>query len=330
MMAMLGNGSWFQLVQNETAMSDPKVAASIFAEICSSGMPLMNWDDSYLGPTGFSEARSSCTGSAVDKYIHSYQAGANELAYMTYAWLNTFSNSDVGESSDRYDSTEKYNAQSLLAALFFANEATLTRATGSTSYGTSYVQVHSSPGRTITRPRVPIGAKVVISLFLGVEVLGLIGLLVYIYQVPTFGRRVDAIATAVIGTQFFAAGRPPPPPPLGGIDDAARLALAERDGLIGVIGGQTGVVATAAAAEEGAAPGPRASYAARELPRLPDEARSSRTGRSPSPPAIELGVPEYREHDWAASTQAPSGSLAVGATGLIPRRVKTKKPETVT
>jgi hypothetical protein len=270
MVAMLGNTSWFHILQNDTIFSDSNIANAVYTQICNQRPPLMLWDISGV----FSNTRTYCDSIGTDiDGNHS----VTQLQYMAESWFSTLVES---------------NSESVLtAALFFANEATLTRAGATTN--TAGVKVYESTGRTVTKPNVPLAAKIVVSVLLGLEVVGLLALTVFTYRAPTFTKRIDAVAAAVIGAQLFAPGQSVPQ--LGNIDAKARAELAERDGLIGVCGGQM-------------APGTAATGQPEAAPLSPD-----------------VEMQDLSHQDWGESAQtrafqAPVGSLVVGGMGIISRK----------
>jgi hypothetical protein len=58
--------------------------------------------------------------------------------------------------------------------------------------------IQSSPGRMVQKPVVSTAALVVLSILIGLQVIGLSYLAYYIYQVPTWTHALDAMAMARI------------------------------------------------------------------------------------------------------------------------------------
>ncbi|KAI8630456.1 hypothetical protein F5Y19DRAFT_46952 [Xylariaceae sp. FL1651] len=208
MISMLGNESWIYPIQNISLISDDINAYTILRDMCDSGIPLLTWDAEWR-TEGFSAAESAC-------YPPYYTPGGSleQIKIQTFAWFRAFNQSG-------------YIDETLSAAMFLANEATLTRAAND-RHGEA---IYSAKGTTITKPNISRSAQIVVSIFLGAEVLALVSLLVFIYRTRTFTTRLDAFTVATIGAQLSASGALLPH--LGENDRESRKYLQERDGLIG-------------------------------------------------------------------------------------------------
>ncbi|KAK9415199.1 hypothetical protein SUNI508_02047 [Seiridium unicorne] len=220
MISMLGNTSWFHIIQNNTVLSDDTAAQTALLDICSHGTPFMNWEYSSGSGALFDSLRGTC--SDINWYLQngrSYPA-AKTLVEMASEWFRAFND------------TSSVNV-TLSAAMFLANEATLTRAASTDYYGGRNIRY--AVGTSVTKPGILLPAKIVISVLLGVEVIMILGLLMVIYRLPTFVTRINSITTAIIGAQLFSSGLSVPR--LGLTDRKVLESLKDHDGLIGVNGG---------------------------------------------------------------------------------------------
>ncbi|KAI0968997.1 hypothetical protein F4678DRAFT_463750 [Xylaria arbuscula] len=216
MISMLGNESWILPLQNITNTTDPSTLNAIYRDMCTGGIPFLNWDDEdpVTPDLGFSNGQINCT------IAHGSNTGPlRQIKDETYVWFSFF-----GETS-RVNRT-------LASAALIANEATLTRSAvfvpGFFGPGTLY----TAPGSTVHKPRISLAAEIVISVFIGVETLAIIALMLYIRRTPTFTDRLDALVVATIGAQLSAAGAELPALQETGKTRFERLR--EHDGVIGL------------------------------------------------------------------------------------------------
>jgi hypothetical protein len=183
------------------------------------------------------------------------------------------------------------------AGMFFANEALLVETANAGSLDTSR-SIYVSQGTTLTKPSVPLVGKIVVSVFIGLEVLALLGLLGYIYHVPTFCSRLDALTIAAVGVQLTRQGVTFP-----GLGAKREKAFFNKlEGVDGLIGTQ--------AAEEVIEMALFASAVA--------EAEARDDGLSSKTVSVELPRPQGR------GPPAPRYGLALGAQGLVSRGVGKK------
>ncbi|KAI3327091.1 hypothetical protein HD806DRAFT_485959 [Xylariaceae sp. AK1471] len=150
--------------------------------------------------------RSSC----YSDYL-SGKGYTSEIRTHSFQWFTAF------------NETSSIN-NTLSAAMYFANEVTLTRAID-LKRGNC---IGYSPGNTTTKPTISLLAQAMISALLGVEVTLLLGFLYLIYRTPTFTKHFDTFATATIGAQLSFAGTMLPH--LG----EANRRLQQCDGIIGL------------------------------------------------------------------------------------------------
>ncbi|GAW20596.1 hypothetical protein ANO14919_101040 [Xylariales sp. No.14919] len=210
MMSMLGEESWMKPLQNISVATDPATIKAIYTNMCTTGgIPFLLWENG----SGFSYYRAYCGLSGGSSGRTLYQ-----VRLQAYGWFDYFS------------STGRVN-ETLTAAAFFANEATLTRAATPKGLSTDAGYVYTSAGVTVHKPSIPLPAVIVISILLGVEVLAVLALLAFIYRKPTFTSRLDALVIATIGAQLSATGVELPH--LNEAGKAWHKILQEHDGVIG-------------------------------------------------------------------------------------------------
>lgn len=276
MYSLLGNSSWLRPLENDTLTSDYPGSAVALLDMCAHGIPFLNWDSS--GSTqGFRAASSGC--SNLYEYMSlgdpRYSNPTRDLVLFAFEWFSGFNDTD-------------HLGRTLAAGMYFANQATLSRATTS---GLLYKNrnIYFSDGTSLTKPSVPLAAKVVISLLIGVEVLAIIALLVFIYRQQTFANRLDSITVASLGADLFLPGRLLPP---RGRNEGTLKDLRDRDGLIGI--------------REGYHEDSGSDH-------MDDiELRNLSDGYTP------------RQH--GSPSGLPASSLVLGGAGLVPRRVDAPRP----
>lgn len=227
--AMLGNESWLYQVHNASTIQEESDA---FVAACLRGLPFSTYTGYFRN--GFSTANFDCsllnyagnvpspddltTDSTADAQI------VSDVSKMVAGWFSGFG----------------YNASTehaLEAGLYLANEALLTL-TADASKINSARPIYVSNGTSVIRPQMRNPSKAVVSFLMLVEISGLAFLAVFIYRMPTFAPRLDAVHVATIGSQLARQAGTGLPPlglrPRG----LARLKylkeLEDADGLIGV------------------------------------------------------------------------------------------------
>jgi hypothetical protein len=156
------------------------------------------------------EAQSGYTGSC-----------ARSLSTLTY----TLGSNLAGWSSN---DTATYR---LRIAMFLSNQAILTSHTKNLLPWDAETgrEIYTAPGVTVLKPVISLPAQIILSVIVGVQVLGLFWLGWFIYTWPTWTRTLDAMAVARV-----AASLDPgllPPFKVAGLRESERLA--HVDGLVG-------------------------------------------------------------------------------------------------
>lgn len=294
MISMFGNETWFFAVQNSSLLADEAGASVMLTDICSRGLPWSRFSSKYAYSGLVSSITETCTAIARDS-----QTPAFELVSIAYHWFQFFNHTSVNES--------------LATSIQFSNAAVLNlAANGGNSYGTR--EIYKSSGALLIKPSVPLYAKIMISVLLGLEVLGLVSLAIFIYWGKTFDNRIDAFSAAIMGSQLSAAGLQLPP--LGQRIRPTLDIFENLDGVVGVSGGYVGAGIVhnrnrvGAGVREATAP---ATATAEEAPAYDDIPLRDLEGQAASP------------NSPAAHSQ-PTGSLTVGGSGIISGREASKKP----
>lgn len=118
----------------------------------------------------------------------------------------------------------------LSIAMYLANEAVLTE-TVKVAIGDTKRPIYFSPGKLVLKPKIDKISLIVLSVLVGLQVLGLVVLTWYIYSMPTWAPALDAVALARIGKDLDDTVLPP----LGPVTKEMEKRLADVDGLVGVM-----------------------------------------------------------------------------------------------
>jgi hypothetical protein len=144
-------------------------------------------------------------------------SGMNALVGFLVPWLSQFSDVNRGPLSEM-----------LVIGAGLANQALLT--INPLTEQPLARTIWSSPGATINRPSKTLAGTIVVSLLIGVQLLGLAYLLWYIYSIPTWTSQLNAVAVARIVKDLDADALPP----VGAMSKHDWARLEELDGLVGV------------------------------------------------------------------------------------------------
>lgn len=235
MNAMLGNESWFYPVVNAT-LGDNQEKRDAFISSCLRGLPFSTYTG--IGQNGFASANMQCNflnmpgkppkiddtryGFANDNDTTTQITG--DLSRMVAEWFSGFAFNTSTEDA-------------LSAGMYLANEAIL-KLTADASRLDSARPIFVSNGTAVNKPTVHITSKVVVSFLLLIEVLGLVLFAMFIYRMPTFASRMDAVHIAAFGAQIVKQMGEELPPlgvrPGGRTRERYMKALEDTDGLIGV------------------------------------------------------------------------------------------------
>jgi hypothetical protein len=171
-----------------------------------------------------------------------YQADEGDLLRLTHQFLRAFGPVNVtlgvkiNQSNNDSKSRSLRNTESLLdVAMFVANRALLTLLSpeiDSVSYDLTGRKIYSSPGATVQRPVLSKATLIVLSVLLGLQILGLGYLTYYLYRFPTWSRQLDAMAMARIGAHLDHRGVLPA---IGLVSKEDRAILQTVGGLVGIV-----------------------------------------------------------------------------------------------
>ncbi|KAF3762811.1 hypothetical protein M406DRAFT_108045 [Cryphonectria parasitica EP155] len=231
--AMLGNESWFYQVQNASTVQEQRDG---FVAACLRGLPFSAYTGYFRN--GFSMANLDCSflnypGKVPSVTSESYNFG-------TYNQTDARIVGDVSQLVAEWFSGFGYNTSTedaLEAGMYLANEALLVLTTDSSKIDSAR-PIYVSNGTSVIRPNMRNPSKAVVSFLMLAEMLALIMLAVFIYRMPTFGSRLDAVHIATIGSQLSRQTGTELPPlglrPRGLARQKYLKNLEETDGLIGV------------------------------------------------------------------------------------------------
>jgi|SRR5690242_268960 len=230
-MAMFGNTSWLHsAIQYSVNMTyESGSMEKLYWDRLCAGMPYGRLFGSNAG--SFPNPASSCN--SVEISISAgFRPNARDLLEIIHKWIEGF-------VPARYGKHGLTDAESLLhISLYVANRALLTFYSPNVSgQGASTLLrfrgrvIHTSPGQAVQRPVVSVAALVVLSLLVGLQLIGLAFLAYYIYRVPTWTGALDAMAIARIGASVRQHDMLPP---IGPVTQRDRDALNNVDGLVGI------------------------------------------------------------------------------------------------
>lgn len=229
-MAMFNNASWLNNVMIYSAnmtYGDKNPREKLDWDRLCAGMPYGRLFGALSG--SFPSPAQSCRG--VDISISAgFRPDARTLLNIIHQWIEGFApEGTVGRLT---------NAESLLqTSLYTANRALLTfyspNVDSQTMYDSSFRGriVYTSPGQSIQKPIVSTAAVIVLSMLIGLQLVGLAFLAWYIYRVPTWVDALDAMAIARIGA---SVKQHDVLPPIGPVTQKDRDALESVDGLVGI------------------------------------------------------------------------------------------------
>jgi hypothetical protein len=229
--ALFGNGSWFSTAANYVSMSNKTYDSTdddkLPWQLMCSGIPFGNLVLRFLDNHG-EDFASECRMSERNLF-DGYKLAEQDLRFVMSAALGAFAPANYEERS--LNTTENL----LEAAMFVANRALLTLISpeeNQRSYELRGRKIYTSPGLTVQRPVLSKAALIILSVLLGLQLLGLSYLTYYLYRFPTWSDQLDAMAIARIGASLDHRGVLPA---LGPVRQKDTDALKTVDGLIGIV-----------------------------------------------------------------------------------------------
>jgi hypothetical protein len=234
--ALFSNTSYFHNIvsysENITYSTASSKNGSIGWQRLCAGMPFSSL---FVAPRGtFPQPNKYCI--AADLSISAgFKPTQLDLLNTRRTWIGAFKPDGV--------SNPMQNVEGLLqVSMFVANRALLTFYSPSIDGDEGYDKwrgraIYSSPGRLVQKPVVSTAALIIISLLIGAQLIGLAYLAYYIYHVPTWTGRLDAMAIARVGASLAEKDILPP---IGGVTKEHIEALKDEDGLVGIVETQEG------------------------------------------------------------------------------------------
>jgi hypothetical protein len=244
--ALFGNGSWLDTAAKYVSRKPHNSTDhnKLPWQLMCRGMPFSKlW---LPGVSSFPDmVRAdfvSICGSRQQSWFNGYQADEDDLSRLLHYFLGGFAPTEAtsGIKTDQSNSTGKTrslaNTESLLdVAIFVANRALLTLVSpevGSAEYDLTGRKIYTSPGVTVQRPVLSKAGLIVLSVLLGLQLLGLGYLTYYLYRFPTWSGQLDAMAMARIGARLHHQGVLPP---IGPVSKEDRAILQTVGGLVGIV-----------------------------------------------------------------------------------------------
>lgn len=204
--AIFGNESFFYMAHNSTPTTfpPPQVQICQMRNIPFSRYSLDFEDfEPYCSNIDAKSRRLGSSSAALDRFLYGWVRGLNDTVAAQEA---------------------------LRAAMFLANQAMLMQ-TADWTWPFNAREVFTSPGSVMPLPAVTLAGKVLVSVLIGAQLVGLVWVVWYIYQVPTWTPALDALAVARIGAMLGEGDLPP----IGPVRREDVMRLTEIGGLVGVV-----------------------------------------------------------------------------------------------
>jgi hypothetical protein len=156
----------------------------------------------------------------------------HDLLEITQQFFAAFVPSFNGATNQTLDKTQNL----LETAMFIANRASLTLFSPDFSRNISQDMdgrnIYTSPGIAVPKPVLPRSGVIIMSVWIGLQLLGLIYLTYYLYRVPSWSDQLDAMAMARIGASLDHRGVLPA---IGPVKKQDLVTLQSVGGLIGIV-----------------------------------------------------------------------------------------------
>ncbi|CAN9373052.1 unnamed protein product [Alternaria sp. RS040] len=197
-------------------------------------MPLSNlWAPNY-GHNGAIGKLASLCGELEQRIFDDIKPTTHDLSELTqqlFAFFAPGFNSDNNQALHQTLSQTLNDTQNLLeVAMFVANRAILTLV--STDSGLTGRQIYTSPGVVVPKPVLSRSSVIIMSVLIGLQLLGLGYLAHYLYRVPSWSDQLDAMAIARIGASLDHQGVLPA---IGPVSKEDLVTLQTVGGLIGIV-----------------------------------------------------------------------------------------------
>jgi hypothetical protein len=174
--ALFGNGSFLSTILQPATNNTQALQSA-----CRLGaIPFQNFKPDGIGNDNITSLLSQCSSLLAPKQ---YLAQQYAPVLLPYYWLAMFG--DVNSS-----------AKALSTGMFFANQAVLTE---SVNTGDGMRDIYTSPGTIVMKPDISLGGMIAVGVLIGLQVLALLGLVAYVYHVPSAASSIDAAALVGMG-----------------------------------------------------------------------------------------------------------------------------------
>ena len=215
-LALFGNGSWLNIAAeymsnytyNGTYQNGDYLNEDLTWPLFWRGMPLSNlWAPS----PGIGDLVSLCDN--LEQRIFDNVKPTNhdlfELAEQLFAFFapgfNGGKDQTPNQSLDQKLNQTLHRTQDLLeVVMFVANRAVLTLFATDTNLTGRFIR--TSPGVAVPRPVLSRSSVIIMSVLIGLQLLGLVYLTYYLYRIPSWSNQLDAMAMARIGASLDHRG----------------------------------------------------------------------------------------------------------------------------
>ncbi|KAH7096077.1 hypothetical protein FB567DRAFT_48539 [Paraphoma chrysanthemicola] len=202
--ALFGNISWFSNVSRYSANITHDTTTSSgdqtsWYRTCA-GMPFSTLSGLY-GVSWFFRAAESCQTSLKSQMLFGSTDRKDSLLRLRYQWLKQFAPPTRSNDTGRMEALLKISA-------FVTNQALLNHYAPTIDYtllgggGFRGRKIYTSPGYPILKPNLSVAVLSVMTILIGLQLLGLLCLAWYIYHLPSWTGSLDAMAVAHIGARL--------------------------------------------------------------------------------------------------------------------------------
>ncbi|KAI0102589.1 hypothetical protein GGR51DRAFT_527021 [Nemania sp. FL0031] len=216
---LFGNYSFVQFFSDNTTAMTPVQA---YAAVCEHGsVPFSQASNLFVSQQPLDRcynAAGNVRGALSNASYPHLEALDLDLTSILASHIGTFNNTDVAEYAFKMTS-------------YLANRAILVN-TASNEEFLSARSIYSSPGSIFLRPVIDLPTLVIITILIGLQLLGIVLLTVFIYSVSTWTPTLDALAVRQIGKALPVNNWPA----IGQLTSRDEEQLKKIDGLIGVNG----------------------------------------------------------------------------------------------
>ena len=242
-LVLFGRGSWLSIAADFVSKMPPNITdgARIYEnsswQLFCRGMPFAKLEQLFPAGGSTSDDFVSLCSSVDQRMFGGYEAREDDVLQATHHLLAAFA--PVNQWSGSQERTLEKAENLLEVSMFVANRAFLTLYSPDVgdqemAKGGSLPvrEIYASPGLAVQRPVLSNRTVIILSVLIGVQLLGLSYITSYMYRVPTWSDQLDAMAMAQIGASLHDRDVLPAIGPVSK-DDIATLQTV--GGLIGIV-----------------------------------------------------------------------------------------------